>query len=188
MTCTHTHTHTHTHRRLGTRAWSVVLDTRSLSCDRHILLCLVLSLCHVSMLQHMLQYNVLCVSCLRTRRYRSATGVPLKAPAERKFEGIKLEPGPNVPTGPVTSLAVCETCFMEECVRHAAGLKTRLPAGVAPHDLSEYMRKLHACIAFPCMPALHAGSAPLDLATTALTLLLRARVILTCLLHVCVCR
>lgn len=46
-------------------------------------------------------------------RYRAQQGAQLKS-AERKFEGIKLESGPNVPTAPVTSLNICEECF--KCV------------------------------------------------------------------------
>lgn len=70
-------------------------------------------------------------------RFRAPPGGgPLKGPAERKFEGIKLENGPNVPQGPVTSLSICESCFRDEEMRQAGGSKTRLPAGVLTSDLA----------------------------------------------------
>jgi E1A/CREB-binding protein len=62
----------------------------------------------------------------------------VKATTERKFEGIKLEgAGANVPTAPVTSLSICEVCYLEEKVRQHAGLKLRLPGSVTPQDLTQ---------------------------------------------------
>eukprot|EP00967_Tisochrysis_lutea_P106023 scaffold162147_cov25-Tisochrysis_lutea.AAC.1 len=51
------------------------------------------------------------------RRYKAAG--QMRAPAERKFEGIKLESGPNVPNAPGSSLSICEACYYDEESRHA---------------------------------------------------------------------
>lgn len=65
-----------------------------------------------------------------------ATGHPKPAVAERKFEGIKLESGPNVPIAPVTSLQICEGCWEEETVRYKSMDRLRLPPGVTPMNLT----------------------------------------------------
>lgn len=58
------------------------------------------------------------------------------APAERRFEGIRLEsPGPNLPSGPLQHLQICSECYNAEGQRVAAGQKSRLPGGLTLGDL-----------------------------------------------------
>ncbi len=92
---------------------------------------------------------------LCSRRYKAPPGAPAPKPAaERKtFEGIKLEPPAGAGAGggaaggggggaggggaaAARDVSLCEQCHSEEVVRHAAGLKSRLPASVSPHDLT----------------------------------------------------
>lgn len=48
------------------------------------------------------------------RRYKAPGGGALKSAPERKFDGIKLESGPNVPVSPVTQLNICQACYEDE--------------------------------------------------------------------------
>jgi hypothetical protein len=58
------------------------------------------------------------------------------APAERRFEGIRLEsPGPNLPSGPLQHLQICSECYGSEATRVASGQKSRLPGGLTLPDL-----------------------------------------------------
>ncbi|KAF5831026.1 histone acetylation protein-domain-containing protein [Dunaliella salina] len=93
-----------------------------------------------------------CTFCRRHIRsntpiYRYKAAGQMRAPAERKFEGIKLESGPNVPNAPGSSLSICEACYYDEESRHAGGLKPRLPAGVTPKLLQrEVVRDVPVCM------------------------------------------
>jgi len=93
-----------------------------------------------------------CTFCRRHIRsntpiYRYKAAGQMRAPAERKFEGIKLESGPNVPNAPGSSLSICEACYYDEESRHAGGLKPRLPAGVVPKLLHrEVVRDVPVCM------------------------------------------
>lgn len=63
------------------------------------------------------------------------------APAERRFEGIRLEsPGPNLPSGPLQHLQICSECYNAEGQRVAAGQKSRLPGGLTLGDLVQTVR------------------------------------------------
>jgi hypothetical protein len=53
-----------------------------------------------------------------SRRYTVAHG-QVRTPVERKFEGIRLEGGPNVPLVPNSLISVCEPCYFHEEERHA---------------------------------------------------------------------
>ena len=57
----------------------------------------------------------------------------------RTLEGIKVEGGPSAPSGVVTSLSLCETCFRDEQRRFAerGGPPIRLPMGVSPERLEQ---------------------------------------------------
>ncbi len=66
---------------------------------------------------------------------------PLKY-AARTFEGVKLEAGPNIPTGSVNSLSVCEACMNDEQQRFEMrdpSRPTRLPLGITPDRLEPYL-------------------------------------------------
>jgi len=70
-------------------------------------------------------------------RFKVAPGaVAPKLLPERRFEGIRLEGTVIAPTGPVTSLILCGSCFEAEKARPGLGLASRLPAGVSPVDLA----------------------------------------------------
>jgi hypothetical protein len=65
-----------------------------------------------------------------------ATLLNKPAPAERRFEGIRLEsPGPNLPSGPLQHLQICSECYNTEAARMGAGQKSRLPGGLMLTDL-----------------------------------------------------
>jgi hypothetical protein len=48
----------------------------------------------------------------------------------RTFDGVKIEGGPSMPSGTVTTLTVCESCYQDEQRRfEQRGAHVRLPAG-----------------------------------------------------------
>ncbi|KAJ9527555.1 hypothetical protein QJQ45_025823 [Haematococcus lacustris] len=74
----------------------------------------------------------------RAFRYKTLNGMPLKCAPDRKFEGLdlKLGPGGHTPSGPITSLTLCENCFSAEHNTWISGARSaRLPVNVTPNDL-----------------------------------------------------
>lgn len=63
----------------------------------------------------------------------------LRCQPHKTIDGIKAEAGFNVPTGPIHSIVICQTCFEEEKKRWAAGPASlglrRLPTGLNPDKL-----------------------------------------------------
>jgi len=60
------------------------------------------------------------------------SGVVPKAPSERKFEGLKLEPAS---ASGQAHVQICGGCHAEECRRQAEGGRLRLPGSLTPGDL-----------------------------------------------------
>ncbi|KAG1671872.1 hypothetical protein FOA52_003439 [Chlamydomonas sp. UWO 241] len=68
--------------------------------------------------------------------FKLHSAAPMKS-GGRTFDGVKIEGGPSMPSGTVTTLTVCESCYQDEQRRfEQRGAHVRLPAGVTPDKLS----------------------------------------------------
>ena len=61
------------------------------------------------------------------------------------FEGVKIEAGPSMPIGTITSVTLCESCLKDEEMRFALRDRpTRLPISVRPEDFrGEWLEPCH---------------------------------------------